>query len=242
CTTLAAKQTIKVCGLSEFEGLSDEELSGASSGMLSDCNAFSGTEGKTLGTFKTAEIVGTGLGERMKIVGLLDFANFETVDPTDSAEDDIAKYYRHLRWTDMAGASGNISNEAAKKILSDIHMKITALFDGKDGATLRFCTEGRDLSQIMARSTRGRDTSVASRRSGKMKTEARFPKLLDGVIEKILEKGKEVAQINYTEKLSESMEKYNENLREREAKGEGGYIDNSLGICWHDGKSGDGVI
>jgi hypothetical protein len=118
--------------------------------------------------------------------------------------------------------------------LLDGHAKITG---GPDGATLKFCTQGRDLSQIMARAERGRDLNVNNRRNSsvngkQMKTEARFPRLMDEVIDKIIKSGLMKAQDNYLAKLTEMTTTYNEKMRDQEQTGEG-YIDESMGICWH---------
>jgi hypothetical protein len=250
CTAAAAKMVIKVCGLSQYADLSEEELGEASAGQMSSCDAFSGNS--TIGTEGAADFAGKSIAEKdsdIKVVGLLDFAGFKIAEPSTennarAANKDMVetnKYYSHIQWTDMSGSSSKISNTAAQKILSTINAKIADLVSptDKEGNTVKLCTQGRDLSQVMARDSRGRDLSVKNRRDSTvngtvMRSEARYPRLLDDVIEKILLSGLAQAEKNYKTKLSKTMEAFDaEILKIMESKG--GYKDESTGICWYKG-------
>jgi hypothetical protein len=235
CTTAAAKKVMALCGIDG--GYSDEDLSEASPEMLADCDAAFDSI-KELGGFGAGDAakIHELLGQDIKLVGLIDFTKFTIAKAGDSVNADIDEYYPHLTFDKMAGASADISNSAAEGIMTTIRSRINSLFVGTDGQTLKFCTEGRDLSQIAARASRYRTTNSAARRAQEKhnKTEARYPSLLDTVVENILNSGLRKAKELYNAKLNIEAEKYQEKLREVMVNApEKGYIDESLGICWH---------
>ncbi|MDR3208841.1 MAG: hypothetical protein LBT45_03260, partial [Rickettsiales bacterium] len=240
CTVAAAKQVMTLCSV-DGAGYSDEDLEAASPGMLADCDAaFAGINSLNGFGAGDAAKVHELVGQKTKLVGLIDFTNFNLTKPGESVEADSDEYYPHFTFTEMSGASAKISNDAAKGIIRTIRSRIDNMLEGKDGQTLKFCTQGRDLSQIMARDKRGRVAGNAAQREQAKtnKSEARFPNLLDTVVENILHSGLRKAKSLYNVQLNAEAEKFQVQLREMMITAPGkGYIDDSLGICWHKNKA-----
>ena len=169
--------------------------------------------------------------KQAEVNGLVDFTKLMITTGKESEKKEegknvIVNEYPHIvlrpDGTGAIPAEYNGMIESVKVLDEEIGLVVKKL----TGVTkLSFCTEGRDMSQIYARSSTSRNNKN-SRLPDRTKTEARFPRLLDPYIMVLVQAGMSHSQMNYDKKLSKMIDEVKKVLKPSAA----GIIDG--GICW----------
>ena len=187
CQKLAAEKMVEYC---ESE---------------TDCNAFAADE--DLGT---ASIKSQKLGTTYRVTGMISFGKIKMGDSTGSVKDGervlapgeigvddyIREVKKFVKGRDIEGADGIVSSIEAElqNIAGTINRTISLL---EADTKIQYCITGRDLSQIKGNSRRGKE----------VKTEARFPNLLNQYRVNIAMAALRKAQANYNKKVKEEIAK-----------------------------------
>ncbi|MDR1027129.1 MAG: hypothetical protein LBL46_01800, partial [Rickettsiales bacterium] len=152
------------------------------------------TAAKTDGTAPTYDITWTG-----KIDDFSAFRPEEAGTSASSLAEDgsfvsgITRQYPYLAFEKTAAdGTTTTAGDGEKAIQRAIDTAISSFMSNEK---IKFCTEGRDLSQIK---TRDKNAKAGDR----TKTEARFPRLADTYITRIINNGLVIAEKNYYTKFS----------------------------------------
>lgn len=176
-------------------------------GSTTDCNAFAADE--VLGT---SSIKPQKLGTLYRVTGMISFGKIKVGDISGSVKDGnkvlkpgeigvqdyIAEITKEAKKNKVEGAEGIISSIKAEleNIAGTINRTIGLL---ESDQKVRYCVEGRDLSQIKGKS-RGKKGKAEM-------TEARFPNLISDYRMMIGLSALRQAQENYNKKVTEEITK-----------------------------------
>jgi hypothetical protein len=175
-----------------------------------------------------------------KVKGLLDFSkiSYSTIGAETSTNGKITNSYPSVTTT-IDDTTMKSNYDVLQKDLDAVVQRMTTI-----NPRLTFCTEGRDLSQIRARSapstSTGNSLGIGNNTANanlpdRTKTEARFPRLLDPYVTVLVQSGISHARVNYDKKLKKMFDEAKESLKPRA----GGIIDGN--VCWMEGGGRESV-
>jgi hypothetical protein len=213
CTAMANTAFAKVCA-----------GGGSGDGEVSTCDApFDSNFGA-----KSLKLVANAGARSIEISGLIDFMQISYTSGEETTENKnsktvIVNKYPSISTDNILNASVKANVEVLKKELDDIVNKLF-MHEPK----LAFCTEGRDMSQIVAKPSKANGVA-ATTLPDRTKTEARFPRLLDPYVSVLVKAGVSKAEVNYDKKLKDLMTSAKNDLNPIA----GGIIDGN--VCWMQG-------